>query len=90
MVASYTSVYAIALNSAGRSQEALAALNDNLARHPNDRDTLMALIGISRNNQDPVSALGYAERLARLVPNDRSIAQLIDDLRRQVARARDK
>ena len=81
--ARYAYVHAIALNSAGRREEALAALKDTLARHPADRDTLMALVSISRDAGDPVSALDYAQRLARIAPDDRSIDRQIDELRRQ-------
>lgn len=83
--AGYAYVYAIALNSAGRSAESLLALKQNLERHPADRDTLTALVTISRDVGDPVSALDYALRLARIAPDDRSIAGLVDDLRRQSA-----
>lgn len=83
--ARYSYIYAIALNSAGRPQAALAVLKGNLARHPNDRETLMALVSISRDIGDPVSALDYAQRLARIAPDDRSIAGLIDALRRKTA-----
>jgi len=86
-LARYTFIYAIALNSAGRPQDALAVLKGNLARHPANRDTLMALVSISRDIGDPVSALDYAQRLAQIAPDDRSIAGLIDDLRRQTGPA---
>ncbi|MGY3528287.1 multiheme c-type cytochrome [Bradyrhizobium sp. USDA 4452] len=86
-LARYTYILAIALNSAGRPQDARAALKDNLARHPDDRDTLMALVGISRDIGDPVSALDYAQRLAQIAPDDRSIVGLIDDLRRRAGPA---
>jgi hypothetical protein len=40
-------VYAVALHSAGRLGEATTVLKENLARHPDDRDTLSALITYS-------------------------------------------
>jgi hypothetical protein len=43
----------------------------------------MALVSISRDAGDPVCALDYAQRLAKIAPDDRSLAGLIDDLRRQ-------
>lgn len=85
--ARYAYIYGIALNSAGQRQDALAALKDSLARHPADRDTLMALVTISRDAGDPVSELDYAQRLAQVAPDDRSIAGLIIELRRQIAPA---
>jgi len=76
----YTYVYAVALNSAGRPHEAIAALKANLARHPNDRDTLIALVAFSRDIADVNSALEYAERLAQVLPNDKGLAVLMDAL----------
>ena len=82
--ARYAYVYAIALNAAGRTGEALLVLKGNLARHPADRDTLSALIGLSRDAGDVGSALLYAEALARIGPPDPGLAGLIEELRRQV------
>jgi Flp pilus assembly protein TadD len=79
----YAYVYSVALHSAGRVQDALTALKANLARHPNDRDTLLALISFSRDSGDAKSALDYAQRLARIVPADQGLAKLIDELRQQ-------
>jgi predicted CXXCH cytochrome family protein len=79
--ARYAYVYAVALHSAGRGGEAMTILKELLVRHPTDRDTLLALIGFSRDSGDVAGALGYAERLAPLVPGDRSVAALIDNLR---------
>ena len=47
-------------NSTGRRADAIAALKDNLARHPDDRDTLMGLISFSRDSGDFGGALSYA------------------------------
>lgn len=82
--ARYAYVHAVALHSAGRSSEAITALKDNLGRHPDDRDSLLALISFSRDAGDPGTALEYAERLARGAPADPTIAGLIEELRRQV------
>jgi predicted CXXCH cytochrome family protein len=81
--ARYAYVYAVGLNSAGRGSEAMSVLKENLARHPEDRDTLQALIAFNRNAGDAASALAYAEQLARIEPNDRTLADLIQDLRRR-------
>jgi predicted CXXCH cytochrome family protein len=80
--ARYAYVYAVALNSAGRGGDAMAVAKENLQQHPADRDTLMALIGFSRDGGDVAGALAYAERLGALVPGDREVAALIDNLRR--------
>jgi tetratricopeptide (TPR) repeat protein len=82
--ARYAYVYAIALHSGGRVQDAMTALKSNLARHPNDRDTLLALISFSRDSGDAKSALDYAQRLAQIVPADQGLTTLIDTLKRQV------
>ena len=82
--ARYAYVYAVALHSAGRVQDALTVLKSNLARHPNDRDTLLALISFSRDSGDAKSALDYAQRLAQIVPADQGLTTLIDTLKRQV------
>jgi predicted CXXCH cytochrome family protein len=81
--ARYAYVYAVGLHSAARINDALAVLKKSLARHPNDRDTLQALITFSRDSGDVGSALEYAERLARIPPADPNLAGLIQDLRRQ-------
>jgi predicted CXXCH cytochrome family protein len=84
--ARYLYVYAVALHSSGRRDEATTILREGLARHPDDRDVLLALISFSRDAGDIQSALEYAERLARTAPNDRDLASLIQDLRRQAAK----
>jgi Flp pilus assembly protein TadD len=82
--ARYAYVHAVALHSAGRSEQAIAVLKENLARHPEDRDTLLALVTFSRDAGDLVAALEYAERLARLVPGDRDVANLVRSLQSQL------
>jgi Tfp pilus assembly protein PilF len=82
--ARYLYVYAVALNSGGQGAQAMTVLKAGLARHPSDRDILMALVTFSRAAGDAAAALDYAERLARIVPDDRSLAGLIQELRRQV------
>lgn len=77
----YAYVYAIGLNSAGRRDDALAVLKANLLQHPSDRDTLSAAISLSREGGDFAAALDYAERLGRLLPDDRGISKMIEELR---------
>ena len=81
--ARYAYVSAVALHSAGRGNEALAALKENLVRHPNDRDTLLALISFNREAGDINSALQYAERLHQILPDAQDLTRLIQELRRQ-------
>jgi tetratricopeptide (TPR) repeat protein len=66
--ARYAYVYAVALHSSGRIAEAMTELKETLARHPNDRETLLALVSFSRDSGDARAALEYAERLAGIAP----------------------
>jgi predicted CXXCH cytochrome family protein len=77
----YAYVYAVALHSAGRPDESIEVLKKNLARHPNDRETLSALITFNRDSGNIGAALEYAEQLSRFAPNDRELNRLTDDLR---------
>jgi predicted CXXCH cytochrome family protein len=77
----YAYVYAVALHSSGHDDDAMKVLKGNLARHPDDRDTLLALVTFSRDVGDVATALQYAEQLSRIVPNDRNLARLTDELR---------
>ena len=61
-----------------------ALLKQNLTRHPNDSDTLLALINFSRDAGNLVDALQYAEELAATRPGDRDLKSLISELRHQV------
>jgi Flp pilus assembly protein TadD len=79
----YAYVLAVALHSAGHPDEAMTVLKENLARHPNDRDTLVALIGFDRDAGNFAEALQYAKQLAAISPNDRDLAALISDLSRR-------
>jgi Flp pilus assembly protein TadD len=55
--ARYVYVYAVALHSVGRIEEAITALKENLTRHTDDRDTLLALVTFSRDGGDAAAAL---------------------------------
>jgi Flp pilus assembly protein TadD len=80
--ARYAYVYAIALKSAGQRDDALAVLKESLRAHPNNLELLSAAINFSREKGDVVTALEYAQRLARLMPNDPGLADLIGQLKR--------
>jgi Flp pilus assembly protein TadD len=82
--ARYNYVYAVALNSTGRSNDAMIVLKDGLARHPANRDILSALVAFNRDAGDLVSSLEYAERLARLAPDNHNLANFVEELRRQI------
>src|SRR5205085_11234064 len=46
----YAYVYAVALHSAGRTNESIDVLKESFARHPDDRDTLLALVTLDRKS----------------------------------------
>jgi predicted CXXCH cytochrome family protein len=84
--ARYAYVYGVALHASGRKDEALAVLKDSVARHPNDRDALLALVNFNRDAGNLAAALDYAKQLARLAPSDPNIARFVDDLQRQASK----
>ncbi|HZD92398.1 MAG TPA: hypothetical protein VE224_20065, partial [Pseudolabrys sp.] len=55
-----------------------------LAAHPNDRETLSALIAYSRDSGDINEALAYANRLVQIRPNDPNLKALIEGLKRDM------
>jgi len=77
----YAYAYAVALHSAGRVDESINVLKESLTRHPDDRDTLVALVTFNRDAGDIGTALEYAGQLSRLAPNDRELNSLIEGLR---------
>ena len=81
----YAYVYAVGLRSLGRRDEALKILNINAVRHPRDRDTLSALIEMTSQSGDFKTALGYAEQLSGVEPEDAPLSGLIAELRRRIA-----
>jgi Flp pilus assembly protein TadD len=77
----YAYVYAIALNSTGQLRAALEVLAQALARHPDNRDMLLAAAKFSHDYGDQTAAIGYAERLRRAAPGDAAAVQLLQELR---------
>jgi tetratricopeptide (TPR) repeat protein len=82
--ARYSYVYAIALYSAGQRDEALDVLKKNLTTHPNNRDTLSALVSYSRDGGDIAGALTYATKLAEIERNNSALKALIERLKQQL------
>ena len=85
--ARYAYVFAVALHSSGRGDEAMTVLKQILERHPGDRDTLMALISFSRDAGDASTALGFAKQMARVAPSAPGLTELIETLKRQTNKA---
>jgi Flp pilus assembly protein TadD len=59
----------------------MTVLKDSLARHPDDRETLLALVTFNRDAGNIGAALEHAEHLVRIAPNDPSLASLVEELR---------
>jgi predicted CXXCH cytochrome family protein len=82
----YAYVYAVALHSAGQRDQAMTVLREALKSHAGNREILSALISFSRMAGDTTAALGYAEQLAVIAPEDPNLASLIQELRRQATK----
>jgi tetratricopeptide (TPR) repeat protein len=78
--ARFAYVYAVALQSAGQLQVALAELDRALVRHPEDRDLLIAAVSFRRDRGDTAGARRYVERLSRHYPEDPGVARLAREL----------
>ena len=84
--ARYAYVYAIALNSTGAPEPALALLERTHQRHPTDRDVLAALVSIAQQSGDLNKALIHARELAALDPGDEQIKRLVQQLEQRRVR----
>ena len=80
--AHYVFVYAMALDSTGRSEQAQQVLTDALDAHQGNLEILGALVQMSLKSGDRASALPYAERMLRVMPEDQNIRGFVEELRR--------
>jgi tetratricopeptide (TPR) repeat protein len=78
--ARYGYVHAVALHETGHAKPAVAALARVLERHPYDRDTLAALVGYTREQNDFRQALVYARRLVEIEPANAEVHALVQRL----------
>jgi tetratricopeptide (TPR) repeat protein len=78
--ARYGYVYAVALDGTGQPRRAIETLERVLVRHPNDRDSLSALIAYTRAQNRPAEALAHARRLAALEPTNAELRGLVERL----------
>ena len=85
--ARYQYVYAVALHSGGQREQGMTVLKEALKNHPGNREILSALVSFSRLSGDSTAALGYAEQLAAVTPDDRNLMGLVEVLR-QAAKPR--
>ena len=76
-------VYAVALHDTGRARDAIAVLEATHRQRPADRETLAALATYLGERGDVTRALGYAEKLAALDPDDPAARRLVETLRRR-------
>jgi predicted CXXCH cytochrome family protein len=73
----YGYVYAVALNGTGQGEQAIQTLETGLANHPNDRDTLLALVAFQWDAGHLDAARNHARRLAALAPDDPEVRALL-------------
>ena len=81
--ARYAYVFAVALNSSGAAGDALALLEGTHRQHPADRNVLMALVSIGRDNGDFASALRHARELLALDPANAQLQALVSELEKK-------
>jgi len=78
--ARFAYVYAVALNGAGQTDKAIDVLEDDVQRHPYDRDALTALAQFYSNTGNQRRALAFANRLAQTDPDNPQVRQLLRKL----------
>ena len=75
-------VYAVALNSTGNPAQAIALLTAAYDKHTHNRDLLVYLATLNRDNGDSDKAREYAQRLVKLSPaDDHQAAALLDSVK---------
>jgi Flp pilus assembly protein TadD len=80
--ARYAYVYAVALNSSGAGDRALAALKTAHDRHPGDPDILIALATINRDRGARGPARDYVQKLLQVAPELSEARRLASELDR--------
>ncbi len=76
----YSYVYAVALQSSGKSVQAVRVLEAVHKRRPADREILVGLISFDRENGNLTSAIKYAQELKSLAPGDPVASKILVDL----------
>ncbi len=79
--ARFAYVYGIALNSTGSPERSLEVLESALASHPYDREILLALVTINRDQGHIETARQHARRMLEIRPDDPQARQLAASLR---------
>ncbi|MCP5158138.1 MAG: tetratricopeptide repeat protein [Gammaproteobacteria bacterium] len=73
----YGYVYAVALNGVGQRPQAIQELETVLTKHPNDRNTLAALVVFQHNAGNLDAARRSARKLVELEPDDPEVQALL-------------
>jgi predicted CXXCH cytochrome family protein len=81
--AQFSLVYAIALNSSGKTEDALAELKTYHQRHPMNGQILMTLSTIYRDDGNIKKSLFYAEKLLELIPDNIQVQEYIKTLQQE-------
>jgi len=81
--AHYSYVYAVALNSVGRTEQALAVLKQAQEHNPVNQELLLALVDMNRAAGNLAAATTYAKALTALAPTDTALQKLLSDLTAQ-------
>ena len=76
----YNYVYAVALNSAGHTDQAIAVLQQAHQRRPADRQMLIGLIAFERDKANLSAASSYARQLLELAPDDPAARATLSEL----------
>ncbi len=76
----YSYVYAVALESVGRRDDAIDVLENTVQRHPWDRDVLVALVDYLMAAGDQVGARDYVEKLLAVDPGNPAALRLRERL----------
>ena len=82
----YAYVYAVALHDTGAPAKAMEVLRGALARRPNNREILPALASYEARAGDYASALGHAQALLKLEPDNTQLRRFAERLRGRVTR----
>ena len=82
--ARYNYVYAIALNSSGARAEAMQLLEQIHRRHPTDRESLLALMTLTRDAGNVERAIGFARELVALDPLNPDYRRILTDLQQRM------
>ncbi|MCP4009443.1 MAG: tetratricopeptide repeat protein, partial [Proteobacteria bacterium] len=76
----YQYVYAVALQSTGKVNEAIEVLQSILKNNPGDPEILSALVAFNRDAGKKSVALEYARKLQSMLPNNPEIKKLVESL----------